>query len=86
MLALLLHYLNSFFYLTIQFKSSFQPEALVSLENIELIVPAKITFCKTEIVDRVEQIGLANTIPSTNANNSLCKTELLVKIIFELVE
>ena len=34
----------------------------------------------------IEQIGLANTITTTYSNDTFRKAELLVEIVFELIE
>jgi hypothetical protein len=52
--------------------------------NIHCILPAKITFGKTEVMDRIQQIRLAHTITAANANDPLRKLKVVLKIIFKL--
>lgn len=48
------------------------------------ILPGKIAFGKTEVMNGVEQIGFAHAIAAANAYNGFGKTYLLVKVVFEL--
>ena len=65
---------------------AFQPKSIMIVMNVQLVLPRKITFGKTEVMDSIQQIGLAHTIAAANTNNAFSKIELLVKIIFELKE
>jgi hypothetical protein len=54
--------------------------------NVHRILPAEITFGKTEVMDRVQQIRLAHTVAAANANDPLRKLKVLLKIILKLEE
>ena len=51
---------------------------------IKVVLPVEITFSEAEIVNSIQQVGLANAISAAYANDALGKLELLVKIILEL--
>ena len=52
--------------------------------HIHRILPGKIAFGKTEIMDCIQQIGFAYAVAATNANNAFGKNKLLVKVVLEL--
>jgi len=52
--------------------------------NIHLVVPREIAFGKAQVMNGIQQVGFTYTIVSTDANNTLSKVELLLKIIFKL--
>ena len=56
------------------------------LVDAQTILPGKIAFGKTEIMDRIQQIGFAYPVTAADAHNTFVKTELLVEIIFELIK
>ena len=56
----------------------------MTFQYVETILPGKITFSKTEIVNGIQGIGLAYPISSAYANYAFSKTEFLLKIILEL--
>jgi hypothetical protein len=58
----------------------------MSFMNVQLVLPCKIAFGETEVMNGIEQVGLAHAVPSANAHNAFREREFLVKIIFELVE
>jgi hypothetical protein len=47
-------------------------------------IPGKIAFCKTEVMNGIQQICFAYAIAATNAHNRFGKNKLLLKVIFEL--
>ena len=61
-----------------------QPKPFMALMDVHAVLPGEITFCKTQIVNRIQQIGFAHAIAAANTHNALVELELLVKIIFEL--
>jgi hypothetical protein len=75
---------DGFFFCIIAFKMTFNPEALVSMQNIRAILAGKITAGETEVIDGVQQIGLAHAIAATDTHDPLGKPELTGKIIFKL--
>ena len=52
----------------------------------QAILPGKITFGKTQIMNGIQQISFAFAVLSANANNSFAKCKLLAEVIFELGE
>ena len=62
----------------------FNPESLVTLQNIQTVLPGKIAPGKTEIMNGVQQVGFAHAIPSADPGNAFGKAEFLLEIIFEL--
>jgi hypothetical protein len=52
--------------------------------HIHLVLPGKIAFGETQIMNGIQQIGFAHTISAANANNALGKNKLLVEVVFEL--
>ena len=48
------------------------------------IRPVEIAFCKTQTVDRIEKIGLANPIVAAYTYNPLRKGKRGVVVVFEL--
>ena len=77
---------NCLFRFTIELEMPFQPEALMSLVDVHAILAGKITFGKTQIVYCIQQIGLANPVAATNANDAFFEFKLLMKIVFKLVQ
>ena len=75
---------NRFFPFVIEQKFTLQAKTFMPLVDIQLVLPGKITFGETEIMDRIQQVGLAYAISSANANDPLREGEVLVEIIFEL--
>ena len=47
-------------------------------------ISRKITFCKTEIMNSIQQISFPHTITSANTYNTFSEKELLLVIIFKL--
>ena len=47
-------------------------------------ISRKITFCKTQVMNSIKQIGFTYTILSTDADNIFSELKLLLVIIFEL--
>ncbi len=64
---------------------SFNAKALMAVVNAVGILAGKIAFGKTEVMDRVQQIGLAYAVAAADPGEPLRKTVLLVKIVFELI-
>lgn len=58
----------------------------MSLVNVHTILAREITFGKAQVMNGIKQICFSYTITATNTNNAFCKTELLMKVIFELIE
>jgi hypothetical protein len=54
------------------------------LVNIHAILPCKIAFGKTEVMNGIQQIGFANAVAAANAHNAFGKVKLLMEIILEL--
>ena len=54
--------------------------------NVQLVLPGKIAFCETEIMNGIEQVGLAYAISPANTHHPFRKREILVKVVFELVK
>jgi hypothetical protein len=72
--------------MTLEIKRSFYPETLRTMMNVLQIRFGKIAFCETQIIDCVQQIGLANAVAAANANNPFIETEGCMGIIFKLDE
>jgi len=68
------------------FKMAFDAEAGRSFQYILLIAPGKIRFGKTEIIDGVEQIGLAHSIISADAYDPIREPESILAVVLELYE
>ena len=58
----------------------------MSLVNTRLILPGKITFCKTEIMNGIKEVGFSKAIASANTYNPFGKMKFLLEIIFKLVK
>ncbi len=48
------------------------------------ILPCEITFSKAQVMNGIQEIGLTNAIPATDAGDAFRKFNLPVEIIFEL--
>lgn len=48
------------------------------------IAAAEITFRKTEIIDRIKQVGFAGTVASADAHYLVGKNKLLERIVLKL--
>ena len=63
---------------------TFIPEPLMSMKNIELILPSEVALGETEIVNGIQQVGFSDTVAPRDADDPFGKTELLLEIILEL--
>lgn len=63
---------------------AFYPEAFMSLVDIHAVLPCKIAFGKTEVMNGIQQICFANAVAAADANNAFGKIKLLMEIILEL--
>jgi len=52
--------------------------------HIISILPCKITFGKTEIMNGIQQICFAHAIFATDTNNPLFEVKRLIIVVFEL--
>jgi hypothetical protein len=50
----------------------------------QAILPREIAFRKTEIMNRINQVGLPNAVFSTNANDALRKNKVFMEVVLEL--
>lgn len=62
---------------------SFNPETLASLADI-VCITGKIAFCKTEIMQCIQQVGFSNAIFTANSNYPFFYIKRGRLIIFEL--
>ena len=67
-------------------KIAFDAEAGRALPDVLLVSPGKITFCKTEVVDGIQQIGLPHTIRAADADDPFPEPEGRLLVIFKLYE
>lgn len=58
----------------------------MTMMNVHGILACEIAFCKTEIMDRVEQVGLAHPVAAANTDDPLRKLKVVLKVIFKLIE
>ena len=56
----------------------------MAVKNILLILAREIAFGKAEIMNSIEQIGLANAIAAGDSDNPLGEGKLRMKVVFEL--
>jgi hypothetical protein len=77
---------DRFFRSAIDQEISFQPESFMTLLGNQCILPGEIAFGKTEIMNGVQQISLANSISPANTYDPFAETEFPGKIVFELSE
>ena len=75
-----------FFRRGLLFKMPFYAEAGTSFEYILLVGFGEITFREAEIINRIQQVGLANAIVTANAYNPFPELEICLFVIFELYE
>jgi hypothetical protein len=54
--------------------------------NILCVGPCEKTFLKTQVIDRIEQVGFAAAVATADADYLLAKRKLLLHIIAELGE
>lgn len=77
---------NDLFRLIILFKIAFEPETVGLVLGILAFAAGKIAAGKAEIVDGVEQIGLAGAVPAGDAYDPVLEGKGLLRVIFELDE
>jgi hypothetical protein len=65
-------------------KLTSNPETLRAREYMQGIRFAKITFGETEIMNGIQQIGFANAVISTDANDAPGKRKSSLRVVFEL--
>jgi hypothetical protein len=68
----------------VQGKIAFYPKALVPVLGYQHVLPGKITFGKTKVMQGIQQVCFPHAIKSADTYNRFGKPELLVKVIFEL--
>ncbi len=73
-----------FFRLILHYKISFQPKTILTLLHIISILPGKIAFGKTEIMNSIQQIGLAHAVLTTDPHDPFRKGKRRGTVIFEL--
>lgn len=74
---------DRFFELVIQQEISFNPESILTLQDIITIRPGKITFCKTEVMYGIQQAGFPCPVISANTNNPFCKVKTPAPVILK---
>jgi hypothetical protein len=52
--------------------------------NIHLVLPCEVAFCEAEVMDGVEQVGLAYAVPAADANDPFGERKLLLHVVLEL--
>jgi hypothetical protein len=62
------------------------PEADASFKHILLIGFGEIAFCKAQVIDRIQQVGLANPIIAANSHDPFPELEISLFIVLELYE
>ena len=72
--------------LPITHQQAIQPETIGLVPGILPLVAAEIALGEAEVVNGVQQVGLAAAIPARNAYNAPVKTEGPVRIVLELGE
>ena len=75
---------NRFFRFSVEFALSFHPETITALFHIIAVLPGKIAFGKTQIMDGIQQIGLTHAIIAINAYHPLPEGKTAVLVVFEL--
>jgi hypothetical protein len=68
----------------VHYKISLKPKAFMAMLHDQTVLPSKIAFRKTQIMNRIKQVGFTNTILTINANNRGIKLKLFMKIVLEL--
>jgi hypothetical protein len=62
----------------------FDPEAGGAFLYVLLVAAREIAFGKTEVIEGVEQVGLAHTVVATDADNSFSEPEGRLAVVLEL--
>jgi len=65
-------------------EAAFDAETDKAFVNTKLILPGKIAFGETEVINSVEQVGFPDAIAAANTYDPLIKTEGGLRIVFEL--
>ena len=86
LLPVFTHDTNRFMVLTLLLPVTLQPETLASDLDGAGICTGKIAFCKAQVVNRIQEIGLSNAIRAGKAYNPLREGEFLLSVITELRE
>ena len=72
--------------LFIHAKLTFNPESIGPVEHILTVGTGEIAFCETEIIDRVQEIGLADTVLSANTSDPGIEIKPRLPVVLKLVE
>jgi hypothetical protein len=75
---------DRFFITAIDTEPSFQPESFMPFLGYQGILPRKIAFGEAEIVDGIQQVGLANAVTPADTHDPFIETEFPRKIVLEL--
>jgi hypothetical protein len=65
---------------------TFDAESIRPIKNILAIGSGKIAFCKTEVIDRIQEICFPYSVWATNARNPGIEIKPRLRVILKLVQ